>query len=92
MRLIFHFMERRIEVHICICFIAYKVYKQLERLIVINNIGMSADNVLDLEKTITTIRVRNVREQNLLYQNAIFDEETSCCHVTFQIDKLRFLV
>lgn len=89
---LFHFTERRIEAHICICFIAYKVYKELERLIVINNIGMSADNVLDAEKTITTIRVRNVREQNLLCQNAILDEETSCCHVTFQINKLRFLV
>ena len=32
MRPIFHFTERRIEAHICICFVAYKVYKELERL------------------------------------------------------------
>lgn len=30
-RPIFHFTEKRIEAHICICFIAYKVYKELER-------------------------------------------------------------
>lgn len=58
MRPMFHFTERRIEAHICICFIAYKVYKELERLIYINNIGMSVDKVLDAAKTITTIRIR----------------------------------
>ncbi len=58
MRPMFHFTERRIEAHVCICFIAYKVYKELERLIAINKIGMSVDHVLDAAKTITTIRVR----------------------------------
>ena len=58
MRPMFHFTERRIEAHVCICFIAYKVYKELERLIAINKIGMSVDKVLDAAKTITTIRVR----------------------------------
>ena len=47
MRPMFHFTERRIEAHICICFIAYKVYKELERLIATNKIGMSVDQVLD---------------------------------------------
>ena len=28
-RPIFHFTEKRIEAHICICFVAYKVYKEL---------------------------------------------------------------
>ena len=38
MRPVFHFTERRIEAHICICFVAYKVYKELER--VIRELGM----------------------------------------------------
>jgi transposase len=58
MRPMFHFTERRIEAHICICFIAYKVYKELERIIGINKIGMSVDHVLDAAKTITTIRIK----------------------------------
>ena len=58
MRPMFHFTERRIEAHVCICFFAYKVYKELERLIAINKIGMSVDKVLEAAKTITTIRVR----------------------------------
>ena len=48
----FHFTERRIEAHVCICFIAYKVYKELERLIAINKIGMSVDKVLEAAKTV----------------------------------------
>ena len=47
--------EKRIEAHVSICFIAYKV---LERLIAINKIGMSVNHVLDAAKTITTIRIR----------------------------------
>lgn len=58
MRPMFHFTERRIEAHVCICFIAYKVYKELERLIAINKIEMSVDHVLDIAKTITTVRIK----------------------------------
>ena len=58
MRPMFHFTERRIEADICICFIAYKVYKELGRLIEINKIEMSVDHVLDVTKTITTIKIR----------------------------------
>jgi transposase len=33
MRPMFHFKTERIEAHICICFMAYKLYKELERVI-----------------------------------------------------------
>ena len=55
MRPIFHFTERRIEAHICICFVAYKVYKELERVIRHAGIAMSVDKVLDIAKTIINI-------------------------------------
>lgn len=57
-RPIFHFTERRIEAHVCLCFIAYKVYKELERIIHEIKIEMSVDAVLKIAKTITTIRLR----------------------------------
>lgn len=71
MRPMFHFTERRIEAHICICFIAYKVYKELERLIAINKIGMSVDHVLDIAKTITTIRIR-MPENGTFFTKTLF--------------------
>lgn len=55
----FHFTRRRIEAHVCICFVALKVYKELERLLKLADINMSVDKVLDAAtaKNITTIRV-----------------------------------
>lgn len=71
MRPMFHFTERRIEAHVCICFIAYKVYKELERLIAINKIGLSVDKVLDAAKTITTIRVK-LPENGTFFTKTLF--------------------
>ena len=53
----FHFTRRRIEAHVCICFVALKVYKELERLLKLSNINMSVDKVLALAQTIVTIQV-----------------------------------
>lgn len=58
MRPMFHFTEKRIEAHICICFVAYKVYKELERIIRVKKIPMSVDKVLETAKTITTLWIR----------------------------------
>lgn len=58
MRPMFHFTPRRIEAHICICFVAYKVYKELERTLRMMGIGMSVDKVLFVAKTITTLKIR----------------------------------
>lgn len=58
MRPMFHFTEKRIEAHICICFVAYKIYKELERVIRGLGMKMSVDKVLEIAKTITTLRIR----------------------------------
>ena len=42
----------------CLCFVAYKVYKELERLIHTLGLDMSVDKVLKIAKTVTTIRLR----------------------------------
>ena len=58
MRPMFHFTPKRIEAHVCICFVAYKVYKKLERILMTNKFNLSVDKVLSIAKTVTTIRVR----------------------------------
>ena len=58
LRPMFHFTPRRIEAHVAICFVAYKVYKELERIIKIKGIDLSVDKVLDIAKTITTIKIK----------------------------------
>lgn len=58
MRPMFHFSPRRIEAHVCICFVAYKMYKELERMLKISEIDLSVDKVLSIAKTITTIKIK----------------------------------
>ena len=57
-RPMFHFTERRIEAHVCICFIAYKVYKELQRLLPSYGIDISVDKVLKIAKAIPTVYVK----------------------------------
>lgn len=56
-RPMFHFTRRRIEAHVCICFVALKVYKELERLLKLSSINMSVDKVLAMAQTIVTIQM-----------------------------------
>lgn len=71
MRPTFHFTERRIGAHVCICFIAYKVYKELERIVKKAGIGLSVEKVLDIAKTIATLRV-HMPNKRRLYTRAMF--------------------
>ncbi|WP_085537310.1 IS1634 family transposase [Massilibacteroides vaginae] len=71
MRPMFHFTEHRIEAHVCICFVAYKVYKELERIIKEKNIGMSVTKTLETAKIITTIRVK-MPENGKFYTKTLF--------------------
>ena len=57
-RPVFHFTEKRIEALVCLCFVAYKIYKELERIINILGMGMSVDTVIKIAKTITAIRLK----------------------------------
>jgi transposase len=57
-RPMFHFTPKRIAAHICICFVALKVYKELERILKTTDINMSVDKVLNMAKTITTIQIK----------------------------------
>ena len=65
-RPMFHFTPHRIEAHVCICFVAHKVYKELNRILKIKYINISVDKVLSIAKTITTIKVRLPASVNTL--------------------------
>ena len=56
-RPMFHFTERRIEAHVCICFVALKVYKELERLLKASGCPHSVDNVLRIAEVIVTLEI-----------------------------------
>ena len=70
-RPMFHFTQRRIEAHVCICFVALKVYKELDRILRESQIDLSVDKVLNLSKTITTIEMRLPKNKKTIRKTMI---------------------
>jgi len=54
-RPIYHRKRARIEAHICVAFVAYTVFKELERLMEIKNLSISPRKAIDLMKTIQQV-------------------------------------
>lgn len=83
-RPIYHRLQRRIEAHICISFVAYKVYKELERqlyekksLISANKAIEIAENIVEIEMTLPqsgkAIKRTLLKTDEQNYLNSIFD-------------------
>lgn len=51
----YHRLKRRIEAHICIAFVAYKLYRELERLLKEKKTGLSPEKASEIAKTIYQI-------------------------------------
>lgn len=56
-RPIYHRVERRIEAHICIAFVAYKIFKELERLLKLAQSNLSAEKAIEIAKTIYSVKI-----------------------------------
>ena len=54
-RPVFHQLKRRIEAHICIAFVACKIYKELERQLKEKKTGQSPEQAIDILKTIYSV-------------------------------------
>jgi transposase len=55
-RPVYHRLKNRIEAHICLCFAAYTVYKELERLLTINQIRLSPEKAINEIKDIKQLK------------------------------------
>lgn len=86
MRPMFHFTTKRIEAHVCICFVAYKVYKELERILKTNEINLSVDKVLSIAKTITTIKVKLPTSGNMLTKTMLLTPKHKSIAILFEED------
>lgn len=51
-RPVFHRKRKRIEAHLCIAFVAYAIYKELERQLQLHHAGFSAQHAIELTQTI----------------------------------------
>lgn len=73
-RPIFHRAKRRIESHICLSFVAYKIYKELERQLKEKQLGISPEKAIDIAKTIYKIKV-NINPAQVLEKIILLKDE-----------------
>ncbi len=57
-RPIYHRIATRIEAHICIAFVSYTIYKEVERRLAEKNVPLSPARVAELTKTMYTIKIK----------------------------------
>jgi transposase len=77
-RPIFHYKRRRIEAHICIAFVACKLYKELERQLKVKQSNLSAEKAIDILKTIygLTIQLPQSKETKLMLLDKTSEQKT----------------
>ncbi|MGK7371160.1 MAG: IS1634 family transposase [Candidatus Halalkalibacterium sp. M3_1C_030] len=74
-RPVYHRLQRRIEAHICIAFVAYKIYKELERQLKEKKSDLSPEKAIDIAKTIYAIKVVTPLNKEEIQQTLILNEE-----------------
>ena len=74
-RPIYHRKQRRIEAHICISFVAYKIYKELERQLSEKKVGLSPEKAIEIAKTIFQIKVQTPNSKEILTKVLLLTEE-----------------
>lgn len=57
-RPVYHYRRKRIEAHICIAFVAYTIYKELERLLSQKKIAFSPKRAIELTHTMYSLEYR----------------------------------
>lgn len=73
-RPIYHRLQKRIEAHITINFTAYKIYKELERLLKEKKSNLTPEKAIDLAKTIYQITAKSKNGQ-IVKQNLLITED-----------------
>ncbi|MDZ7693285.1 MAG: hypothetical protein U5K69_19570 [Balneolaceae bacterium] len=74
-RPVYHRLQRRIEAHIRIAFVGYKVYKELERQLKEKKTELSPEKAIDIAKTIYAIKVVTPLNKEEIQQTLILNEE-----------------
>jgi transposase len=74
-RPIYHQLQRRIEAHITINFVAYKVYKELERQLKEKKAEISSEKAIDIAKSIYAVKIKVPSTNEIRIKTLIFNEE-----------------
>jgi transposase len=74
-RPIYHRIPKRIEAHICLVFVAYKVYKELERKLVAMQSPISVNKAIEIAESIFQIEIQLPNSKNIIRKTLLLNEE-----------------
>jgi transposase len=74
-RPIYHFVQRRIEAHICLAFVAYKIYKELERQLKEKKTDISPEKAIEIAKTIYSIKAIKPNSKESFEKTLLLNDE-----------------
>jgi transposase len=74
-RPVFHYKQKRIEAHICLNFVAYKIYKELERQLKEKKSELSPEKVIEIVQSIYEIEVTTPKMKEKIKKILIMSEE-----------------
>jgi transposase len=74
-RPVYHRLQKRIEAHICLNFVAYKIYKELERQLKLKKSTLSPETVIDILQSIYEIEVTNSNTQETIRKVLLLTDE-----------------
>lgn len=83
-RPIYHRLQKRIEAHITINFVAYKVYKELERQLKLKTDNMSPEKAIDIAKSIYAIEIVDPSSGNTFKETLLLNDEQKTLAKIFQ--------
>lgn len=74
-RPIYHRLQKRIEAHITINFVAYKVYKELERQLKLKDAKISCEQAIEIAKSIYAVEFTDPTNGNTYKETLLLSEE-----------------
>jgi len=84
-RPIYHRKKERIEAHICLTFVAYKVYKELERQLKLKNSNLSPENVIEILQSMFQIEIKNTTNNEIIKHNIMITKEHQIIKKLFKL-------
>lgn len=82
-RPVYHYKKQRIEAHICLNFVAYKVYKELERQLKEKKSDISPEKVIEIVQSIFQIEITTPKLKEKIKKTLILTEEHKKIYTLF---------
>jgi transposase len=74
-RPIYHRLPKRIEAHICLTFVAYKIYKELERQLLLLKSPIKVQKAIEIAESIFQIEIQTPKTKTIIKKTLLLNDE-----------------